>query len=586
MILQALNAYYERLAADPESGVAPFGFSRQNISFSITLNPDGSLHEIEDVRIESDKKTKPRSLVVLGNAKPSGAGINPCFLWDNAAYLLGYKADDPKPDRTRASFDALRERHLAAEQAINDSEFSSVCRFLERWNPNEAGAHEALAELGAGFGVFRLRAADHFVHENPAVQSWWCEQIAAPAEESEQVTGQCLVTGEVGPLARLHEPKIKGVWGGQSSGALLCSVDKSFTAASTLGKLQGFNFPVGENAAFQYCTALNRLLDPANRQRLQVGDTSTVFWTEHPTPAENLLPWVLDPPTGAEDEALKNSIDKTLQAIAQGRYPAEFGEPDTPFYVLGLAPNAARISVRFWWRSTLQELTEHLKVHFADLHIDRSDRDPEFPALWRLLRETVRDSKDLPPLLAGAVMRSVLTGIPYPSFLFSSLVRRIRADREVRYCRAAAIKACLNRNTRFQIAPLEKELPMSLDTTRTEPAYLLGRLFAELEKSQEDALPGINDTIKDRYFGAASATPGSVFPRLVRLNQHHLGKLEKGKKTYRERRIQEIAAGLDEFPTHLSLRDQGVFAIGYYHQRQDLFTKKSNTTSDQETEKE
>jgi CRISPR-associated protein Csd1 len=264
-----------------------------------------------------------------------------------------------------------------------------------------------------------------------------------------------------------------------------------------------------------------------------------------------------------------------LKRIVKGEYPGEFGDPYTPFYVLGLSPNAARISVRFWLASTLGELIEKLHQHFADLRIAHREQDSEFPAVWQLLRETVRESKDLPPLLGGAVMRSVLTGSPYPNMLFTSIIRRFRADRELRYLRVAMIKAHLNRNTRFGIDPLDKELPMSLDPDRTEPAYHLGRLFAELEKTQEDALPRINDTIKDRYFGAASATPASVFPRLIRLSQHHLGKLEKGQRVYHERRIQEIAGKLDGFASHLSLRDQGLFAIGYYHQRQDMFTKKT-----------
>ncbi len=576
MILQALNNYYQRLEDDPGvDDLAPFGFSRQNIAFCVTLNPDGSLHEIADVRTPEGKKLLPLSLIVLGNAKPSGSGINPCFLWDNPAYLLGYKADDLKPERTRESFEAFRQRHFDAASQIDDPEFSAVCTFLKQWNPEEAEQHEKLVDIGTGFGVFRIRATDHYVHNCEAVKAWWREQLEQEDGTSDAVTGQCLITGEQRPLARLHEPKIKGVWGAQSSGAAIVSFN--LDAFESYGKSQSMNAPVGERMAFQYCTALNRLLADQHR-RIQIGDASTVFWTDKPTEAENLLPWVFDPSRDAEDEALTNHVHAVLSQIAQGKYPDEFGDPKTPFYVLGLSSNAARISVRFWRVSTLGDLVENLHQHFADLAIVRSDRDPEFPSVWRLLRETVRDSKDLPPLLGGAVMRAVLTGSPYPSLLFTSLIRRILADRQVRYLRAAAIKAHLNRNTRFGIQPLEKELDMALDPDRTEPSYHLGRLFAELEKTQEDAQPGINDTIKDRYFGSASATPGSVFPRLIRLSQHHLGKLEKGSRTYHEKRIQGIAGQLDESPTHLSLRDQGLFAIGYYHQRQDIFTKKSGTT--------
>lgn len=573
MILQALNSYYQRLEDDPNADIAPFGFSQQKIAFCVTVNKDGTLHSIEDIRDQDGAKRVPKSMIVCGNAKPSGSGINPGFLWDNLAYLLGYKADDNKPERTRESFESLRDRHLGAEAAINDPELSAVCRFLESWTPADAVQRQTLVDLGTGFGVFRIRAADHFVHDRPAVKRWWKKQLATTADDGDSVTGQCLVTGEIARLARLHEPKIKGVWGAQSSGAAIVSFN--LDAFDSYGKKQSVNSPVSESAAFQYCTALNHLLRTGSKQRIQIGDASTVFWTERPTVAEGFLGMVFDPPT--EDDALKTEVHSVLKHIADGDYPPDFGDPATPFYVLGLSPNAARISVRFWLESTLGEVITNLRQHFADLRIARSERDPEFPPMWLILRETVRDSKDIPPLLGGAVMRAILMGTPYPSMLLSSMIRRIRADREVRYLRAAVIKAHLNRNTRSGIDPLDKELEMTLDPKRAEPTYHLGRLFAELEKSQEDALPGINATIKDRYFGAASATPASVFPRLIRMSQHHLGKLDGGNRTYHEKRIQEILGHVDQFPSHLSLRDQGLFAIGYYHQRQDIFTKKPSS---------
>lgn len=586
MILQALNSYYKRLEDDPNADIAPFGFSRQNISFCVTLNADGSLHAIEDIREQSGKKLAAQALVVLGNAKPPGAGINPCLLWDNPAYLLGYKADDPKPKRTQESFEASRQRHLDTEKAINDKQFSAVCRFLESWNPVEAAQHEKLVEIGAGFGVFRIRAKPGYVHEQPAVVAWWKEQLATEDESAEATQGQCLITGETGPLARLHEPKIKGVWGAQSAGALLVSFnDSAYESYGRESKHAGYNAPVSERAAFQYCTALNRLL-ATKPQRIQIGDTSTIFWTETASPAETTLGWAMDPPNAAEDEALKNKIESVLQAIRKGTYPPEFGEKNTPFYILGLAPNAARISVRFWHVSTVGKLVENLHQHFKDLDIVRGPKDAEFLPTWTLLRETVRDSKDIPPMLSGPLIRAILTGSPYPAMLYSSILRRIRADREVRHVRAAILKAHLNRNHRFNIDPLTKEIGMSLDPDRPETAYHLGRLFAELEKTQEDALPGINSTIKDRYFGSVSATPAMVFPRLIRLSQHHLGKLEVRAKTYHEKRIQGIVGKVNDFPSHLNLKDQGLFTIGYYHQRQDIFTKKKDKNDNPNSEQE
>jgi CRISPR-associated protein Csd1 len=399
------------------------------------------------------------------------------------------------------------------------------------------------------------------------------KHIGSKSHDVDSVTGQCLITGKVDYLARLHEPKIKGVWGTQSAGAALVSFN--LDAFESYGKEQSINSPVCETAAFQYCTALNYLLRAEGKQRIQIGDATTVFWTERPSGMESIFGMVFDPP--AEDDALRAEVHAALRRISEGALPPELGDPTTRFYALGLSPNAARISVRFWLESSLGEVVQHLKEHFADLRLARSERDPEFPPFWQILRETARETKDVPPLLAGGVMRSVLLGLPYPSMLLSSMIRRIRADREIRYMRAAAIQACLNRNTRFGIDPIDKELDMSLDTTRREPAYHLGRVFAELEKAQEDALPSISATIKDRYYSAASATPVSVFPRLIRMSQHHLRNLDVGSRTYRAKRIQEIMGNVDHFPNHLSLRDQGLFAIGYYHQRQDIFTRRPSS---------
>ncbi len=571
MILHALNAYYDRLQCDPEVDVAPFGFSRQKIAFRVVVNLDGSLHAIEDIRDHSGKNPMPLNLIVPGGAKPPGQGINPGFLWDNTAYMLGYKPDDPKPDRTRQSFEAFRDRHLGLEETVKDPGFSAVCRFLKGWDTGLSQQYPLLTELQSGFGIFGLRGETQHIHSRPAIQAWWQSQLSLEGDSPPKL-GQCLVTGSSGPLARLHEPKIKGVLGAQSSGAAIVSFNDR--AYESFGRQQGDNSPVSQAAAFQYCTALNHLLRSGSRQRLQIGDATTVFWSEAPSAAESWLPIALES-TSADDQALNLQLKSILDSVAAGAYPPELGDPETRFYILGLSPNASRLSIRFWNVSSVGELVRHLHQHFNDLAMVHRDADPDFPPLWLLLRQTARESKDIPPLLAGAMLRAVLTGARYPELLYTAVLRRIRADRQVSYLRAALLKACLNRESRLGTHPSEKELPVSLDIHRPEPAYQLGRLFAELEKTQEDALPGINDTIKDRYFGAAAATPASVFPRLIRMSQHHLGKLEKGGRNYHEKRIQEICGRLNEFPSHHTLRDQGLFAIGYYHQRQDIFTKKS-----------
>jgi CRISPR-associated protein Csd1 len=277
---------------------------------------------------------------------------------------------------------------------------------------------------------------------------------------------------------------------------------------------------------------------------------------------------ILDPRDDAADLA---SVRLFLEAARDGKQLPGIEDPELQIFILGLSPNASRLSIRFWHVSSIGEISSKIGQHFRDLAIVRSERDPEFPGMWQLLRETAVQGKteNIPPLLAGALMRSVLTGTAYPQGLLSALIGRIRADQALNYMRVAMIKACLNRKCRILLN--QKEVSMSLDRESTNIAYRLGRLFAVLEKAQKDAIPGANTTIKDRFYGSASATPSIVFPQLLRLAQHHLQKAEYGGRT--DKMIEEIMQGIENFPTHLSLDDQGLFAVAYYHQRQAFYTK-------------
>lgn len=579
MILQSLNDLYTRLAADPDYEIAPPGFSPQKISFRVVIKPNGELFAIDDARTPNDKG-KPLStpMLVPGEAKPSGSGINPCFLWDNQTYLLGRQPDDKRDGFGQERFDAFRDRHLSVEKEINDSQFSAVCRFLETWSPSRIAEFAQLNDLGAGFGVFQIQGERLHVHEQSAVLKWWNARQATDGGENAAVA-QCLISGDQAPIARLH-PKIKGVSGAQSAGASIVSFNDS--AYESFGKTQSFNSPVGEEVAFRYGTALNSLLTgpKSRRHRLRIGDTTTVFWTEKPTAVEDVFAELLGGGSQAVEEAQsekeRSTAERLLRAIRDGSHFQDFGdELKTPFYILGLAPNAARLSVRFFHRSTIEDLLKKLHAHHAAMQIVREFTepkgkrfpDPEFPAIWQILRETARVSDEVPPLLGGALARAIIEGSPYPEALLSAVIRRIHADRQIHYLRAATIKAVLTRNHKYQI-------PFMLDPTKNDTAYRLGRLFAALEKTQEDALGPVNAGIRDRFYGSASATPASVFPRLLRTYQHHLGKVNVGQKIRREQLIQEILEPVQDFPSQLNLQKQGLFAIGYYHQRKDLFTKK------------
>jgi len=580
MILQSLDALYDRLALDDGYMISPPGYSVQKIAFKVVLRPTGELLEIQDARQIVDGTPRPRLVKVPGSAKPSGSGIHPCLLWDNTGYMLGFKRDDDNPERTRRTFDAFRQKHVGLEASIESAGLSAVCRFLERWKPEEAADHPILGELDSGFGVFQLQGHSSFIHEDPEIEVWWDSQ---GGQSAAGIDGQCLVTGQTGRIAKTH-PSIKGVKGSQSSGAALVSFNEA--SYESYGKRQSFNSPVSDLASFRYSTALNALLGSpmSSKHRLSVGDSTALFWTEKPTPTEDIFARFATGGSrsvdmdGAQDELTRQKLEAFLRAMREGReaYGELEEDPDsTPFYILGLAPNAARLSIRFFHRGTLSDLLANLRRHYRDIQTDpqpasgKRKADPEFPAIWMLLRQTARESKEIPPVLAGPLVRAVVTGAPYPNGLYQAVIRRIHADRDINYLRACVIKGHLKRN-------LRQEVPVSLDLKRQEPSYRLGRLFAALEKTQGDALGPVNASIRQRFYSSASATPQSVFPRLLRTYQHHLGKLEGGRKVNREKLIQEILDPLETFPAHLGLEGQGLFALGYYHQTRALYTKKSD----------
>lgn len=578
--IAALIDLYDRLERDPNSEVAPVGFSWQKISFRVVLERDGSLFAIQDARQQVNGKSVPTPLVVPGQAKSPGQGINPGFLWDNSQYMLGVKPDDPKPERTQQAFEAFRDRHLTARNEIEDDQFDAVCRFLETWDPAEVGHVQGgpmPEELSGGFGVFQIRGQPGYVHERPAVVESWRRQYTAEAEAHSGDEGQSLVSGRLVPISRLHQPKIKGVIGGQTSGSVIVGFNED--AYTSYGNSQSFNAPVAEDEAFRYCTALNQLL-ASNDHRLRLGDTTAVFWSDRSEDDANLLASLLGFESAdsedAEDAATTHRVQTFLDACRRGVPHEGLDDAGAGFYILGLSPNAARISVRFWLAGTVGEFADRLADHVRDLEIVGS-RDDRPLTIRRLLFETGREAKDIPPQLVGELSRAILSATAYPQALFAAILRRIRADQTINHPRAAILKACLIRNHQL-------EVPVSLNKDHPDASYHIGRLFAAIEKTQQDAMPGLNKTIKDAYFGSASATPAAVLPKLIRMHQHHIEKMEGGRKVNRERLIQEICSHVEQFPAHLPLPQQGLFSLGYYHQRQDFFTKRESDQSDTETE--
>jgi CRISPR-associated protein Csd1 len=599
MILQRLAEHYDRIAASnkDETQLAPPGFSRQKISFCVVLNPDGSLNSFQSLQEKIGSKLVAQSMNVPGQSKPPGQGINPCFLWDNAAYLLGC-VPNPDPDPKKAAkdaaraimaFEAFRKKHLDLETGIADPSFTAVCTFLRNWSPELARDHaELLKEIATNFGIFKIAGELCYVHEVISLPDESDEQSAA--SQTGATRAMCLVSGAIDEIARLHEPKITGVGGAQSSGALLVSFNAS--AYESYGKSQSYNAPVGAAVTDKYTKALNQLLERRDR-RVSLGDSTVVFWADHQNVLEDAMsamfsePLPNEGPIIEEDQERVREAELLLKQLRDGTGATEIvtdGQP-TKFFMLGLSPNASRISVRLWVEADAAELRDRLSEHLRDIALD-GDRDDRLLTLRRLVYETGRayrengklkfDPKATSPQLAGDLARSVLTGAAYPQSLLATMLRRIHSDGEVAYARVAAIKACLNRNSRLRGNPLE--VSRMLDKNNDDAAYCCGRAFALLEMIQKDSVEGeLNRTIKDSYFTAASTTPSLVFPRLCRLSQHHLAKLDTGLRIHRERQFGAVINKLlNTFPRLLSLDDQGKFVIGYFHQRQDLYTSKKD----------
>lgn len=610
MILTTLSQYYDRLAAqvNPDTGtsrVPAFGYSDEKIGYILVLSADGNLVDVVNHHDTSGKKPIAKQIAVPRPEKRT-SGVQPNFLWDKPAYVLGVQANTDKNTKeeqpwttSENTFEAFKRFHIQVLGESNDKGLSALVKFLQQWRPELINSPPCTLEIINANLAFQLDGDRCYLHDRDASRELWTKLLDQAAESS---VSNCLVTGKREKIARLH-PSIKGVYGGQSSGGSIVSFNAD--SYESYGKTQGENAPVSEVAAFKYTTALNYLLNRDNKHCISVGDASTVFWAvaadqDKAQKVEQLFMQVVSPSDDSEAAQLKPLVEQ----IAQGRPMREVApdiDPQTRFYLLGLAPNASRISVRYWLDTSFGQLQQRIGEHYQDLSLDPLPWHSP-PSIWRLLIELVPHradqkpkSEDIPSHLAGELMRSILTGDRYPYSLLAQIVTRIRSDGHVSPLRVALVKAVLQRNRKYSIT---EEIPMSLDENNDNQAYLLGRLFAVLEKIQKTALEKrgsateegkkINSTIVDRYFGSASTVPYSVFPRLLTGSKHHLAKIRKDqvqskKAYYLDEDIEKIVNMLPaEFPKHLSIEDQGRFTIGYYQQRSNrpLVTEESEISID------
>ena len=571
MILQALKSYYDRKSQDPDGRIAPPGFEWKEIPFIIVLDPEGRLIQIEDTRTVEGKRKIPKSYLVPQGEKRA-SGIKPNRLWDNPEYIFGING---KIEKQKAFITRLEDFLCSADKGL-----LAMKQFLSEDPLRQAKNSEVWGEIEETkpFLAFRLKGDTELICQRPKVIS----ALESEGSESQVQPMVCLVTGDRSPTTRLH-PSIKGVKDAQSSGANILSFNHRAFESYGKEERQGENAPISWSAAFAYSTALNHLLRKKSPQKIQVGDATTVFWAEQSDGMEKTFLEIFGEPDRDNPDKNVKAVEDLYRSAQNGAFVTNSDK--TKFYVLGLSPNAARISIRFWHVATVAELAERIRKHFDDIEIIRPSRDPQHIPLYRLLKSIAIQGKEenIPPDLAGDIMRSILSGGPYPELLLQAAVRRIRIPAKrttpkekaeahsMDYVRAALIKACINRRSN------KEEITVSLDEGNTCPAYRLGRLFAVLERVQERASPNLNATIRDRFYGAASSTPGTVFPTLLKLKNHHISKLEnKGEAVNLEKLVGSIMSGVDEFPFQLTLQDQGRFAIGYYHQRQAMFSKTDN----------
>jgi CRISPR-associated protein Csd1 len=614
MILQALYRYYEILLKDPEAEIASPGYSAANVSFALSLSRDGELLDILPFtsKFFDGKKERERNyrrMVVPEQVKRS-SGVNSNFLCDNISYVLGIsEKDSEKPEYSRERYETFRKQNIELLSKAESDNARAVATFLQNHDPQTARQHPVIARnlealLEGGNLIFWVDGKD--VSQDSEIRRVWEEYKLG----KEAVRMQCLVTGEVEPIARLH-PNIQGVRDANPTGASLVGFNERAYESYNRIKGQGLNSPVSQRVASGYGVALNYLLSNQNPNRkIYLGDTTVIYWAE----SENkryarTISFLLNPEyveeTLEDDQGARKEAETKIAQVAEKVQKGQALDvanlqkgldPETRFYVLGLAPNAARLAVRFFLTEPFGKFVERIMLHYEDLKIQKEfPHQPGHISPFRILAECVspkviRRDEELKAswgLLGGALMRSILTGASYPEGLYAAILNRIRHDsdeegksRKINYVRAAFVKAHLLRKYRHQTQnPYQEILQMSLNESYSHPAYVLGRLFAVLEKVQKEAIgKEINVTIKDRYFTSACATPASVFPTLLRLSHHHTAKAEYGSAS--DRRIQELLDLLEAkpFPTRFTLDEQGVFVLGYYHQRAAFFGKTSDKT--------
>jgi CRISPR-associated protein Csd1 len=564
MILHALVKRYE------ETGNVSQGWQARPMDFAINLNADGDILDLINLE-ETDGKKKTRRIGLLPE-EPAGrtSGIKAAFLCDNAGYIFGIDPKGEAKKRGEKKFSASKELHVAVLKNLNSEFANAILAFFNRHPMPTLELPEMKNNC-----VFMVNGK--FAYEDPKIKEAWDKY---KSEEEKGSSIRCLISGDLDAIAILHgKISLPGV----SMGAvpLVSANSESFTS---YGKtMDDPAADIGEKATFAYVTALNELLK-SEKHRQRIASDTLVYWAEGGGETESeTFSWFSKP-----EENDQEKLSAILKKVAQGeKIDIEGCKMKIRFFLLCLSPNAGRISVRFFYQNSFENILDYIVEHYQNMDIIGSQNTKfQMQPPWMLLSETTikKSASDALPLLGGQLLQSILTGSNYPLTLYNAILNRAKANEEINRTKAAIIKAVLIRNY------AEKEVTtVSLNKESTNKPYVLGRLFAILERLQQQASGGnLNSTIRDRYFASASANPKSVFPTILKLSMHHAAKLEEGSKVYFEKLKTDIIGKLDEeepFPATLSLDDQGRFILGYYHQTQDFFTSKKNTQAENDENK-
>ena len=554
MILKALYDYYNRCDNLPAKGL-----EEKEIGYLIVIKDDGSF-----LRLESRMKDKKQAsrFLVLQTVKRSGKKFLPNYLWDNVEYIFGGAGNSDEKNHT-----FIKMVYELSELIPDSKTIAAIKEFYANAKVNvpvvmEDPLWSEMQKSNKNIS-FLLEGETKIAAENKDVWNLVLYQ------KSNDIQKHCLVSSEKGYVARLHST-IKLT---KDTGPIV-SFQKGM-GYDSYGKEQAYNAPISEEAEFAYTTALNSMLQKGSRNKFILGSRTFVFWAANKNEAsmetEESLFELLGFSEDANDDpnAKIMKVRKVFESIYSGIMKTDL---DDKFYILGLAPNSARIAVVYWSETTLKDFAEKILRHFSDMeiHDTRKDKKP-YMGIREIISSVTLGGKmsDATPNLPEAVVKSIFQGLPYPATLYSACLRRIRAEQKLTITRAAIIKAYLNRQSNNN-----KKIDIMLDKDNNNQGYLCGRLFAVLDKIQEDAYNISN--IRERYMNAASATPSAVFATILNLSVHHSEKLDGGRRIYFEKLKQEILdkVSADGFPTHLDLQDQGRFFVGYYHQRQDFFTSK------------